>query len=135
MAEEDFVDAKIDLEHKRSHSAVFHSQQCCEKVCKAILAFFGIEAGKTHFPSSEIEFMVIRGNRYGLDKDLLGDLEKIVAFSGVLEGQKEFPRYGWETRDRIILPSEIYDEEKALSLFQNAEEVLRLGRNLFKRFK
>jgi HEPN domain-containing protein len=52
MAEEDLKDAIIDLENKRFPSAVFHSQQCCEKVCKAILSFMGIESGKTHFPSA-----------------------------------------------------------------------------------
>ncbi len=135
MAEEDLKDASIDLENERFPSAVFHSQQCCEKVCKAILSFVGIEPGKTHFPSSVIELMVIRGNKYHMQNKELGLLEKIVAFTRIMESQKEFPRYGWETVDRIIMPSEIYDADKASLLFKNTAEVIKLGRNFFKGFE
>jgi len=134
MAEEDYIDAKIDLEHERFHSSVFHSQQCCEKVCKAILAFLGIEPGKTHFPSFVIETMVLRGNKYELDEESIKILEKIVLLSSILESQREFPRYGWETRDRIIMPSEIYDKTKAEALIGNAEEVLDLAKKFFQKF-
>src|SRR5574341_1017218 len=135
MAEEDLKDASIDMQNNRFPSAVFHSQQSCEKVCKAILSSLGIEAGKTHFPSSLIELMVIRGNKYQLQRDDLEALEKIVNFSKLLESQKESPRYGWETVDRIIMPSEIYDANKAEVLFKNAEEVMRLGRRFLKGHK
>jgi len=37
MAEEDLKDASLDIENSRFPSSVFHSQQCAEKVCKAIL--------------------------------------------------------------------------------------------------
>lgn len=135
MSEEDLKDASINRENNRFPSSVFHSQQCSDKIRKAILAFLGIEPGKTHFPSSVIELMVIRGNKYQMQNKNLETLEKIVALSRVLESQKEFPRYGWETVERIIMPSEIYDSEKAVLFFKNAEEVLRLGRKFFKEFE
>lgn len=134
MAEEDMKDAAISLKNHRFPSAVFHSQQCCEKVCKAILAFLGIEAGKTHFPSSVIELMVIRGNKYQMLNKDIETLERIVALSRVLESQKEFPRYGWEMVDKIIMPSEIFDANKTTSFFKNAEEVVKLGRIFLKGF-
>jgi HEPN domain-containing protein len=99
MAEEDYKDAKIDLNNFRFPSTVFHTQQCCEKVGKAVLAYLGIEAGKTHFPTTEIELMVLRGNPYKLEEGDLKILSKIVSLAKVLESQKEFPRYGWETRE------------------------------------
>ncbi|MFQ6051151.1 MAG: HEPN domain-containing protein [Candidatus Hydrothermarchaeota archaeon] len=129
MAEEDYKDAKISIENKRFPSAVFHAQQCCEKVCKAILVYFGIEPGK-NFPSHQIELRIIRGNKYSLEKEKLEILERIVSLSHILESQKEFPRYGWETVDRIIMPSEIYDATKSTLLFKNGAEVLRLAKNL-----
>ncbi|MEM2934505.1 MAG: HEPN domain-containing protein [Halobacteria archaeon] len=135
MAEEELKDAAIDLENNRFPSSVFHSQQCCEKVCKAILSFMGIEPGKTHFPSSVIELMVIRGNKYKLKNIELELLEKIVALSRILESQKEFPRYGWETVDRIIMPIEIYDADKSKLLFKNAAEVMKLGESFLSRFE
>jgi HEPN domain-containing protein len=79
MAEEDLEDSSIDLGNNRFPSSVFHSQQCCEKVCKAILTFLGIDPGKTHFPSSAIEHMVIRGNKYKLKDEGLKILESVVA--------------------------------------------------------
>jgi HEPN domain-containing protein len=66
MAEEDLKDASLDIENSRFPISVFHSQQCAEKVCKAILSSLGIESGKTHFPSSVLELMVIRGNKFQL---------------------------------------------------------------------
>ncbi|NJD78110.1 MAG: HEPN domain-containing protein [Candidatus Methanoperedens sp.] len=94
MAEEDLKDASLDIENSRFPSSVFHSQQCAEKVCKAI-----------------------------------------VNFSKLLESQKESPRYGWETVDKIIMPSEIYDANKAGALFNNAKEVMELGRKFLKGYK
>lgn len=135
MAEEDLKDAAIDIENNRFPSSVFHSQQSAEKVCKAMLSSLGIESGKTHFPSSLIELMVIRGNKYQLQSKDLELLNRIVDFSKLLESQKESPRYGWETVDRIIMPSEIYDANKATALFKNAEEVMNLGREFLKGIK
>jgi HEPN domain-containing protein len=52
MADEDIKDASLDIENSRYPSSVFHSQQCAEKVCKAILSSLGIESGKTHLIKS-----------------------------------------------------------------------------------
>jgi HEPN domain-containing protein len=111
MAEEDLKDASLDIENSRFPSSVFHSQQCAEKVCKAILSSLGIESGKTHFPSSVLELMVMRGNKFQLS------------------------RHGWETVDKIIMPSEIYDANKAGALFSNAKEVMELGRKFLTKSK
>lgn len=90
IAEEDLKDASLDIENTRFPGSVFHSQQCAEKICKAILSSLG----------------------------------RIVNYSKLLESLKESPRYGWETVDKIIMPSEIYDEVKANALFLNAKEVM-----------
>lgn len=118
MAEEYLKDASLDIDNSRFPSSVFHSQQCAEKVCKAILSSLGIESGKTHFPSSVLELMVIRGNKYQLSPK---EMETI--------GQ------GWETVDKIIMPSEIYDANKANALFMNGKEVMELGRKFLKESK
>ena len=81
MAEEDLKDASLDIENRRFPSSVFHSQQCAEKVCKAILSSLGIESGKTHFPSSVLELMVMRGNKYQLSSKNMETLGRIVNFS------------------------------------------------------
>ncbi len=76
--------------------------------------------------------MVIRGNKYQLSTKEMETLNRIVNFSKLLESQKESPRYGWETVDKIIMPSEIYDANKASALFMNAKEVMELGRRFLK---
>ncbi len=68
MARQDLEDAEIAFDHARYPSAVFHSQQAAEKACKALLTIFGIEAGKTHFPSFEIKTRLLRG-RYELSEE------------------------------------------------------------------
>ena len=60
MAEYDLEDAELDLQHGRFPSAVYHAQQASEKACKALLALFGVEAGKTHF-----SIRAFKGNSVG----------------------------------------------------------------------
>ena len=45
------------------------------------------------------------------------------------------PRYGWETRDRIIKPSEIYNEEKADEIIRYCIEILNLLSHFFSSIK
>lgn len=129
MAEDDLKDAIRDLRDKSYPSSVFHSQQCCEKACKALLNFFAIKSGKSHFPASIIEDQILRGNKYGLRDPELKKLSEIVDLSKPLESQKEFPRYGIETKEKIILPSELYDKDKAKSFLSSAKEVLKIARD------
>ena len=49
-----------------------------------------------------------------------------------LEKQRSMPRYGWETRDRIIKPSEIYDELKAKEILNRSFETLDAVYTFFK---
>ncbi|HEY6585790.1 MAG TPA: hypothetical protein VIY97_01350 [Candidatus Methanoperedens sp.] len=46
--------------------------------------------------------------------------------ASIIEGQRSMPRYGWETRDRIIKPSEIYNEEKADEIIRYTVEIMNL---------
>lgn len=66
-----------------------------------------------------------------LDKDQIKLLLKMVDNASSLE-QRSMPRYGWETRDRIIKPSEIYDELKAKEIMDRALETLDAVCALFK---
>lgn len=45
------------------------------------------------------------------------------------------PRYGWETEERIIMPSEVYTEDVARELFELAVGSLRNVINFFCEFK
>ena len=59
-----------------------------------------------------------------LDKEQNKLLLKMVDNASSLEEQRSMPRYGCETRDRIIKPSEIYDELKAKEIMDRALETL-----------
>ncbi|MCD6443466.1 hypothetical protein J7L70_00465, partial [Candidatus Bathyarchaeota archaeon] len=48
----------------------------------------------------------------------------VILYATTLEDQGTMPRYGWETVDRIVKPSELYDQEKAALLIENAKAVL-----------
>ena len=48
-----------------------------------------------------------------------------------IEKQRSMPRYGWETRDRIIKPSEIYNEDKAREIMERSKTVLAAARGFF----
>ena len=67
-----------------------------------------------------------------LDKEKIELLLKMVDNASSLEKQRSMPRYGWETRDRIIKPSEIYDESKAKEIMDRAIETLDAVYTFFK---
>jgi len=41
------------------------------------------------------------------------------------------PRYGWETRDRIIKPSEIYSKDKAEEIMERSKARFSSSRGFF----
>jgi len=94
MAEYDLEDAELDLQHGRFPSAVYHAQQASEKACKALLALFGVEAGKTHFPS---ELLREIASEEKAPPSISGKLEEVLLYARTLEDQRTAPRYRWET--------------------------------------
>jgi hypothetical protein len=58
--------------------------------------------------------------KVGLSEDEVKYLVEMVTFSSPLERQGTMPRYGWETKDRIITPDEIYKKEIATVMMKNA---------------
>ncbi len=54
----------------------------------------------------------------------LGFLVDMVTFSSPLERQGTMPRYGWETKERIITPDEIYKKDIASVMMKNAFQLL-----------
>ena len=65
-----------------------------------------------------------------LKDEQMEDLRRLAEYVLVPEDQGVTPRYGWETVDRIIKPSEIYDEAKASSLLTNAKMVVESTKKL-----
>ncbi|MCD6144833.1 MAG: hypothetical protein J7J03_00295 [Methanosarcinales archaeon] len=61
---------------------------------------------------------------FQLDKEKIELLLKMVDNASSLEKHRSMPRYGWETKDRIIKPSEIYDELKAKEIMDQALKTL-----------
>ena len=84
---------------------------------------------KTHRPTIVLKSL-IAGGLVDLKKDYMQLLDRAISYPITLEDQGTVPRYGWETVDRIIKPSEIYDEEKTALLINNAKAVLEIVKKL-----
>lgn len=122
-------DASVnDFKNGRNSEAIQHAQQCAERVCKSILAFLGFAVKKTHHPTDYIVEEILEHpeviQRLELFEDEVKYLVEIVTLSSPLERQGTMPRYGWETKDRIITPDEIYKEEIAGVMLENARLIL-----------
>ncbi|MEM0053520.1 MAG: HEPN domain-containing protein [Nitrososphaeria archaeon] len=105
--------------------SVFRIQLAVEDACKSILSFLGIEFRKTHFPSVIIAKIISnkqRMRKLNLDAEHVRYLTLIISYASLLETQGSMPRYGWETEERIIFPSEVYTKEVAKELFNSAIE-------------
>ena len=129
MAEDDLRDVLRDYEAGSYASAVFHAELASQKALKAIITTLGLEPIKTHKPALQIKAL-IAGGLIQLEKQLMEKLQTIISYAVSLEDQGVMPKYGWETRNRIIKPSEIYDKEKAKGLLENAELIITSTREL-----
>ncbi len=129
MAEEDLDDSDADLREGRYGSSVFHAELSAQKCVKGVIVALGFEPGKTHRPSLVLRGLMI-GGLIELPEEEMRLLDRLVSLSLVLEDQGVAPRYGWETIDRVIKPSEIYDEEKTHLLVANAREVFRIAKQI-----
>ncbi len=139
IAIEDYSDAIADFKEGRYPSSVFHAQQCTEKALKALLSFFGIAHEKTHFPSDILGENILTdpeiSSKFQLEKEQIQWMLKMTELASIIEGQRTMPRYGWETRDRIIKPSEIYNKEKADEIIRYSIEILNLLSHFFSSIK
>ena len=124
MAEDDLRDALRDYEAGSYASVVYHAELASQKALKAIITALGFEPIKTHKPTLQLKGL-IAGGLIQLEKHIMDKLQNIISYAISLEDQGTIPRYGWETVNRIIKPSEIYDKEKARALLDNAEYVVR----------
>jgi len=102
---------------------------------KSVLYFFGIFHEKTHFPSDVLVGEILNSPEttrdLSLSRDQIGFLLAMADNAASIEKQRSMPRYGWETRDRIIKPSEIYDEEKAREIMGRSKTVLAAALGFF----
>ena len=107
----------------------------CRKLLKSVLYFFGIFHEKTHFPSDVLVGEILNNPEttrdLSLSRDQIGFLLAMADNAASIGKQRSMPRYGWETRDRIIKPSEIYDEEKAREIMGRSETVLAAALGFF----
>ena len=107
----------------------------CRKLLKSVLYFFGIFHEKTHFPSDVLVGEILNNPEttrdLSLSRDQIGFLLAMADNAASIGKQRSRPRYGWETRDRIIKPSEIYDEEKAREIMGRSETVLAAALGFF----
>lgn len=128
MALKEYDAAIDDFRNGRNSEVIQHAQQCAERVCKSILSFLGFAVKKTHHPSDYIVEEILErpevSQSSGLSEDEVKYLVDIVTLSSPLERQGTMPRYGWETKDRIITPDEIYKEEIAGVMLDNARLML-----------
>jgi len=130
MALENLEEAFESFKNKRYASAVFHAELSAQKAIKALIVALGFEPGKTHRPTLVLKAL-IAGGLVDLKENLMRKLDEAVTYAIVLEDQGTTPRYGWETIDRIIKPSEIYSREIANALLGNAKRVYELVKELF----
>jgi len=118
--------------------AVFRFQLSVENACKSILSFLGIEFEKTHFPSVLIGRLVSdkeRLKKLNLSREQITHLTLIISHASSLESQGSMPRYGWETEERIIMPSEVYVEDVAKELLRSTLGGLSSVVKFFNEFK
>ena len=130
MAKEDLEEAYESFNNKRYASAVFKAELSAQKAIKALIVALGFEPGKTDRPTLVLKSL-ISGGLIDLKEKLMEKLNEAITYAMVLEDQGTTPRYGWETVDRIIKPSEIYSEDIAEALIKNAEKVYQIIEGIF----
>nr|MDO8082522.1 HEPN domain-containing protein [Candidatus Freyarchaeota archaeon] len=115
---------------------VFRSQLSVDNACRAVLSILGVEFERTHFPSHIISENVLSDakivRRLNLSRSQIELLVRLVVYASPLEEQRTMPRYGWETEQEIIPPSEIYRKQLAETLLRSALRTLEAVCDFFK---
>ena len=105
------------------------------KAFKICSLFFGIFHEKTYFPSDVLIEDILNSpdttRGLILTKDQIGFLLSMADNAASIERQRSMPRCGWVTRDRIIKPSEIYNENKAREIMERSKTVLAAASGFF----
>ena len=109
---------------------IFHCQQCCEKIIKAVLASRGKNIIFTH----EITPFLLKT----LTQDEINELEKVIRYSSSLDMQFPKTRYPIPSgEDELFIPSRDYTKEdaekylnKAEYLFQKLKKLIENTTNL-----
>ncbi len=128
MALKEFDAALADFKEERNSESIQHAQQCVERIGKSILSFLGFSPEKTHHPSNYIVKEILQNpeviKSLEINQDEIKYLVDIATLSSPFERQGTMPRYGWETKERIITPDEIYTNEIASVMIKNAFQLL-----------
>jgi HEPN domain-containing protein len=115
---------------------VFRAQLSVDNACKAVLSILGVEFERTHFPSHIISENILSDantvKRLNLSRSQIELLVRLVVYASPLEEQRTMPRYGWETEQEIIPPSEIYRKQLTDILLGNALRTLEAVCEFFK---
>jgi len=128
MALKEFDAALADYKEERNSESIQHAQQCVERIGKSILSFLGFSPKKTHHPSNYIVKEILQNpeviKSIEVNEDEIRYLVDIATLSSPFERQGTMPRYGWETKERIITPDEIYTNDIAAVMIKNTFQLL-----------
>ncbi len=128
MALKEFDAALADYKEERNSESIQHAQQCVERIGKSILSFLGFSSEKTHHPSNYIVKEILQNpeviKSLEINEYEIKYLVDIATLSSPFERQGTMPRYGWETKERIITPDEIYTNEIASVMIKNAFQLV-----------
>ena len=122
-----FEDAISDFREKRTSSSVLHARQAVLLFCKSVLAFTGLVFSEVQFPAEIISKELLsnpdRSMVLGITQEQIKQLIAMVINAKSLEVGKDFPVLGWEIKDRIVHPDEIFDKELSSYLLERATNV------------
>lgn len=115
------------IKNKDHSDAVFHAQQCCEKITKAALEMEEIFL-RDHDVSDLFVTYVLKNADEGMKKDLYLVLEILDWFKGAWQ----LPRYPRLERGRVTIPSEGYTRSQSAKALENATFVFKTLTKLLK---
>jgi len=116
---------------------VFRAQLSVENARKALLGYLGVEHGPTHFPSVLLGKILSEKDalkRLDFSREQIELLLAIASKASALEAHGAMPRYGWETSERIIVPSEVYKKEVAENVLNLAVKTIDSIAKFFEQF-
>ncbi|MEQ9714010.1 MAG: HEPN domain-containing protein [Candidatus Asgardarchaeum sp.] len=126
MAISDLKTALLLYKNRVKAATIFHAQQFAEKICKALMVFFGMTPQMTHFPSKILSKIIDeRFMDHKVEEEEKELIDRITSLSSTLEDEKARPRYGVLHADRLIPPDEYYSYLEVQLYINDAFEIAK----------
>lgn len=119
-AKDDLKRVETAIKNEDHSDAVFHAQQCCEKITKAAL-----EMEEIFLRDHDVSDLFVTYVLKNADEESKNDLYRVLEILDWFKGAWQLPRYPRLEGGRVTIPAESYTGSQSAKALENATFVFK----------